>query len=111
MSGDSAFFRHLGEPVFIRTVAFYFVGVVDSVFEDFVILSRCSYVGETGPFGTAMASGRFETVKLYPKDMLVNVARAAIIDFCPFVGDLDDLGPKDEAKPKLNVVPLVDQED
>jgi len=77
-----------GEKVFIRTVTNYFTGRVVATDEKFVALDDCAWIGSTGRFATAMATGVLDEIEPYPDGDTVLVSLGAIIDIAPWNHDL-----------------------
>jgi len=77
-----------GQCVFIRTVTNYFVGEVLRSNKVWVVLTKVSWVADTGRFTDAIAKGILNEVEPYPENMEVLVAIGSIVDVCPWKHDL-----------------------
>lgn len=103
----------VGNKVFIRTVTHYHVGRVVEVDGQFVVLAECSWIADTGHYGVAMSTGKFAEGASYPKDVLVNVNRGAIVDCNVYNGDLNSpFKPRnetnDEPQPLERIADMLD---
>lgn len=70
------------DTVFIRTITNFYTGRIIAVDDKFVTLGNAAWIADTGRFTNALVSGQFSEVEPYPGE--VNVAVAAIVDYCPF---------------------------
>lgn len=69
----------VGENVLIRGVTLYYVGYVERVTEQEVVLSDASWVASTGRFNEALVNGTLDEVEPFPHGEVV-VGRGAIMD-------------------------------
>ena len=69
----------IGEAVLIRGVTLYYVGRVVAVTAQEIVLEDASWIGDTGRFSQALASGVLSEVEPYPAGRVV-VGRGAVMD-------------------------------
>lgn len=77
----------IGQNYLIRTVTMYHLGRLESVFEQELVLSGCSWIPDTGRFSEALRTGNFLEQQPFG-DSNVIVGRGAIVDCCEFNHDL-----------------------
>ncbi len=70
----------LGQPVFVRTVSFYYVGLLIEILPSEIVLAHCSWVAETARWSETLATGALREVDPYPSDDRVYVSRGGISD-------------------------------
>jgi hypothetical protein len=70
----------IGKNYLIRTVTMIDIGEVVEDFDDFVILTKASWIADTGRFMQAMTSGTFNEVEPFPAEARVLVSKSSIID-------------------------------
>ncbi len=62
----------VGTRVFIRTVAYYYLGEVTEVSEDSVMLKDAYWIPNTGKFGNFLMEGKPELKEKYPMPVTLN---------------------------------------
>jgi len=77
----------IGEKVLIRGVTLYYLGRVESVSAEEVILTDASWVANTGQFSKALKTGILSEVEPYP-DGPVIINRGSIADVSLWMWDL-----------------------
>ena len=72
----------IGKNYFIRTVTMFFVGELKAVFDDTFVLSKASWVADTGRFHNMLKSGLdlLDTAEIEPFINDVIISRGALID-------------------------------
>jgi hypothetical protein len=70
--------------VFVRTVTYHYVGVVQKETPTILVLTKCAWIADSGRFADAMASGNFSEVEPYPPTMPVTIYKQSIVDCCPY---------------------------
>jgi len=75
-----------GQKYFIRTATNYVVGKLVEQDDKFLKLEDASWVADTGRFGAAMATGKFNEVEPFAKP--VRVSLGAIVDATEYLGEL-----------------------
>jgi len=70
----------VGKPYFIRTVTFYYTGLLKAVHEHELVLEDVAWIADTGRFSEALRTGSFNEVEPYPADTEVIVNRGSIVD-------------------------------
>lgn len=78
----------VGTPYFIRTVTMSLVGNLEEVFDDELVLSKASWVANSGRFSNAIIEGELDEVEPFNFDEDVIVGRGAIIDCTVWSHDL-----------------------
>jgi hypothetical protein len=82
----------VGKPYFFRTVTFAYVGKLEAVYDNELVLSNCTWVANTGRFSDAMNKGfnLLESSELEPfnKNQKVIISRGGIIDASVWLHDL-----------------------
>lgn len=73
---ESAF--HIGTAYFIRTVTFSHVGLLQSINQHDLVLSKASWVADTGRFHDALKTGVFDEIEPFVNDVIIN--RKSIVD-------------------------------
>lgn len=68
----------IGKAIFVRTVTYHYVGELEQYDEEWLRLSRASWVADSGRWAAALATGTLSEVEPYMDD--VYVARAAVVD-------------------------------
>ncbi len=86
--GEDGYAHLVGKSVFIRTVTLYYVGHLERVTSGELVLTRCSWVGDTGRWHQAITEGKLNEVEPYKADSPVTVNRGGIIDATEWCGDL-----------------------
>jgi hypothetical protein len=76
-----------GQPVFIRTVTHYFLGKIQKLFQNEVVLSDATWVADTGPYAEFL-KGNMNSTKYEKIGNICYVARGGIIDITPWPGEL-----------------------
>lgn len=77
----------VGSKVLIRTVTFYYTGMVVAVTDKWIVLKDAAWIANTGKFSTALKSGTLNEIEPYP-DGPVWVAMSAVVDVCEWNHDL-----------------------
>jgi hypothetical protein len=77
----------IGEAVLIRGVTLYYLGRVEAVTQQEIVLTDASWIGDTGRFSQALASGVLSEVEPYPAGRVV-VGRGAVMDVSRWPHDL-----------------------
>lgn len=72
----------VGEKYLIRTVTVYVVGRVREIVGDFIVLDDASWVGDTGRFSEALATGKLNEIERVPDGQIVSLG--AIADAQPW---------------------------
>lgn len=62
----------IGKAYFIRTVTYHFIGKVEKIIGDFLILSEASWVADSGRFHEALEKGDLSEVE-YMDQAFVNI--------------------------------------
>lgn len=70
----------IGRPVFVRTVSYYYLGLLVEVTPSELVLTHCSWVAETQRWADTLASGRLREVEPYPAEDRVYVSRGGVAD-------------------------------
>jgi hypothetical protein len=72
----------IGKNYFIRTVTMYYVGKLEAVFDDILVLSSASWVADCGRLSDAMKYGleEFNSSEIEPFVNNILVGRGALID-------------------------------
>ena len=68
----------VGKNYFIRTVTMHLVGKLVAVTDKELLLSKASWIADSGRFHTALKTGSLDEVEPFVNDVIVN--RAAVID-------------------------------
>ena len=64
----------------IRTVTMYYAGQFVEMDGDYIIMTKCSWIADTGRFMDAVKNGSFNEVEPYPEKSLVAINRQAMLD-------------------------------
>ncbi len=64
----------------LRTVTMYYAGEFVKQEGDYIILTKCSWIADTGRFMQAVATGSFDEVEPYPDKAMVAINRQAMLD-------------------------------
>ena len=83
---DSHF--EVGRLYFLRTVTMYYVGECVSLNDREVVLTKASWIPDTGRFSECLANGTFERVEPYPVESEVIVNRDVIVDAVEWAHEL-----------------------
>lgn len=70
----------IGKPYFIRTVTMAIVGNLEQVFCNELVLSKASWVADTGRFSNAINKGTLNEVEPFNFEEDVIIGRHSIID-------------------------------
>ena len=73
-------FYSVGKAYFIRTATYHQVGLLTAMTETELILTRASWIADSGRFTQAIADGTYSEVEPWPAPSAVLVNRAAVID-------------------------------
>ena len=68
----------LPDRVFVRTVTMHHIGRVIDITADWLVLDDCSWVGDSGRFGEALATGTLQETERFPDR--VWIGRGSIVD-------------------------------
>jgi hypothetical protein len=77
----------VGTQVFIRTVTFYYTGLVVGITPEEVLLIEASWIPSSGRWHETLAKGIVEECEPYPAGV-VSVSRSAIVDVASWNFDL-----------------------
>ena len=69
---------NLPPVVFVRTVTMHHIGRVIDITADWLVLDDCSWVGDSGRFGEALATGTLNETERFPDR--VWIGRGSIVD-------------------------------
>ena len=69
----------IGKNVFVRTVAYHYIGKVENIIGDFVELSGAAWVADSGRFADALIKEVFSEVEPYKNPVRINTQ--TIVDF------------------------------
>jgi hypothetical protein len=70
----------VGNKYFIRTVTMILCGECVADFDDMVVMTKASWIADTGRYQQALQSGDFSEVELYPANSEMFVSKGGIID-------------------------------
>lgn len=70
----------VGKNYFIRTVTMIQVGELKKVTDKELVLSKASWIADTGKLSDSLIKGSFDEVELFPQDLDVIIGRGALID-------------------------------
>ena len=73
--------KYIDLPVFIRTVTMYYCGRLKAVYDQELVLEKCSWIADTGRFYDALKNGSLKEVEPYPTNEVI-IGRGAILDVC-----------------------------
>lgn len=76
--------RWVGSIVLVRTVTFYYVGIMESADPHGLVLREAAWVPNTGRFSAALESGQPAEVEPYPGEGYCTVGLGGIIDIGPW---------------------------
>ena len=79
-NGDTNHPFQIGKPYFIRTVTMNLIGVLESVDNTELVVSKCSWIADTGRFSDAIRKGSLKEVEPFNFDENVIVGRGSIVD-------------------------------
>ncbi len=68
----------VGQAYLVRTVTHYYTGLLESVHEHELVLSKAAWIADTGRYATALTSGELSEVE--PIIGPVIIGRGAIVD-------------------------------
>ena len=68
-----------GKNVFIRTVTYHYTGRVVSVSKSTIVLEEAAWIGDSGRWSAALATGVLDEVEPYPAGP-VCISRGAVVD-------------------------------
>ena len=68
----------VGTKYLIRTVTMYYTGLLTSVTDTDLVLSRAAWIADTGRFFTALKTGELNEVEPFIHDVII--PRAVVID-------------------------------
>lgn len=86
-----------GDKIFLRTIAYYYVGRVVCILPREVVICEAAWVAEIAPqFHVSMATGECAGVEPYPRDWPITVARDTCSDSEPWPHPLFTATKKDE---------------
>jgi hypothetical protein len=71
---------NIGGNYFLRTVTHHLTGKLREVHPQELVLSDAAWIADDGRFADAVAKSEFNEVEPFPKDRLVIVGRASLID-------------------------------
>lgn len=74
----------IGANYIIRTVTMYYTGRLQEVYPGELVLSDAAWIGDTGRWSTALATGNLSEIEPYPGEGRCIVSRAAIVDAAPW---------------------------
>lgn len=78
-----------GDKVFVRTVTYHLIGVVQNANEDgFLVLKPAVWVADSGRFAAAIDSGSLNEVEVPAAPTEVLVSRGSIVDVWPWNHDI-----------------------
>jgi hypothetical protein len=69
-----------GTKYFIRTVTMILCGECVADYEDMVVLTKASWIADTGRYQQALETGDFSEVEMYPSGSSIFVSKGGIID-------------------------------
>ena len=67
-----------GKNYFIRTVTHYYTGKLTKITDADIVLSKATWIADTGRFNDMLKTGMFNDVEPFVSDVIVN--RSCIID-------------------------------
>lgn len=70
----------VGKKYFIRTVTMILCGECVADTDDMVVLTKASWIADTGRYQQALENGNFNEVELYPSDAEIFVSKGSIVD-------------------------------
>ena len=76
----------IGKSYFIRTVTMSHVGVLVNIYDNEIVLSKCSWIADTGRFHNALKNGNFDEIEPFINEVIIG--RHAIIDMTLWDHDL-----------------------
>jgi hypothetical protein len=71
---------NIGSNYMVQTVTNYFIGKLEKVTNNEIILSECSWIPDTGVFSTALKNGVFEEVEPMPDEFMNIIFKSSIIN-------------------------------
>jgi len=81
ISNKKCAYAHLmDEKVFIRTVTFYYTGILREVFDKELLLEDVSWIPDTGDFADSLKNGNFKEVEPFPPGIR-GIGRGSIVDY------------------------------
>ena len=78
----------LNQNYFIRTVTMIYLGTLKEIYEGELVISKASWVADTGRWSEACHTGNLSEVELYKQEHDVIIGRGAILDVSPWDHDL-----------------------
>lgn len=77
-----------GKSYFIRTVTMHLVGKLESINDKELLLSKASWIADSGRFSQALNTGELNEIEPFKSDVIVN--RNSIIDATLWTHELPD---------------------
>ncbi len=77
----------LNKKIFIRTVTFYYTGILREIFNDTLILEDVSWIPDTGRFSEALKTGKLDEVEPF-SEKEIRIGRGGIMDVSEFQFEL-----------------------
>lgn len=77
----------VGENVFIRSVTYHYTGKLVRVTANELVITDAAWIGNSGRFAAALASGTLDEVEPYPDGDVV-VPRSCVTDVCRWLHPL-----------------------
>lgn len=79
---DKATFFEVGKKYMIRTVTHIDVGECIGIRDNEVMLTKASWIADTGRYHNCLANGTFSEVEPYPDGINPVVNKGAVVDYC-----------------------------
>ena len=76
---DSAYTIMVNKTVFVRSFPFHYIGVLEAIYPRELVLSKVSWIADSGRWADALQNGELDEVEPYP-DGPVIVPRGNICD-------------------------------